>query len=52
MLGQLEDSSKTSFQEIVVIDSDGVGVVSFSSKANQEDYLGLIIEVARFGIRC
>ena len=45
VLDQLEDSSKTSFQEIVVIDSDGVGKVSFSSKANQEDYLGLIIEV-------
>ncbi|MEC8299325.1 MAG: FAD-dependent monooxygenase [Pseudomonadota bacterium] len=43
-LDELEDSSKTSFQEIVITDSDGVGRVSFSSKAIQEDRLGLIIE--------
>ena len=43
VLDQLEESAKTSFQEIVVTDSDGVGRVSFSSKTIEEDYLGLII---------
>ena len=44
ILERLEDSSRTSFHEIVVNDSDGIGRVCFSSKVLQEDYLGFVIE--------